>query len=303
MKQFPGAMRWPNVSSCGLAWCCWGVCVVMPAIAAPAEDVRVIKDVCYRPQGETEYERQRCKLDLYLPTDGNDFATIVWFHGGGIQSGDKAGEIAHSLGKRFASLGIAVASVNYRLSPDVQYPAYIDDAAAAFAFVHREIVRYGGSQKRVFLSGHSAGGYLTAMVGIDGKYIAKHRLRSEDIAGLLPVAGQMITHSTVRKERGIPRTRPIIDEAAPAYHVRADAPPFLNIVGSQDLPARAEENHYFVAAMKAAGHEDVTYLEVEGRNHGTVASRMGEADDAVAQAIMAFIQRLSPDAKTKDHPR
>lgn len=73
----------------------------------------------------------------------------------------------------------------------------------------------------------------------------------------------MITHSTVRKERGIPRTRPIIDEAAPAYNARAEASPFLNIVGSQDLPARAAENRYFVAAMKAAGHRDVTYLEVE----------------------------------------
>jgi hypothetical protein len=68
----------------------------------------------------------------------------------------------------------------------------------------------------------------------------------------------------------------------------------LNIVGGQDLPARAEENRYFVAAMKAAGHEDVTYFEVEGRNHGTVANRIGEVDDAVAEAMTAFIQRLTP---------
>ena len=132
------------------------------------------------------------------------------------------------------------------------------------------------------------------MVGMDNKFLAKHGLKSRDIAGAMPLAGQMITHSTVRKEQGIPATRPIIDKAAPAFHVRDDAPPFLNIVGSKDLPGRAEENRYFVAAMKAAGHKDVTYLEVQGRNHGTVANRTGKADDVVARVMIAFIQRLRP---------
>jgi acetyl esterase/lipase len=264
------------------------------AMAEPADEIRCAKDLAYRPDGETQYERDRCKLDLYLPAGGEGFATIVWFHGGSIRAGDKGGKIAVAFGRRFASEGIAVASVNYRLHPQVQYPAYIHDAAAAFAFVHGEIAKHGGSPDRVFISGHSAGGYLAAMVGMDGRYLAEHDLTPADIAGLMPVAGQMITHSTVRKERGIPKTRPIIDKAAPAYHARADAPPLLNIVGSRDLPARAEENRYFVAAMTAAGHRDVTYLEVEGRNHGTVASRVGETDDEVAQAMIAFIARLRP---------
>jgi acetyl esterase/lipase len=261
----------------------------------PADDaIRVLKDVPYR-QGEiSEYERERCKLDLYLPTGRTNFATIVWFHGGSIKSGDKAGEIATAFGRRFAADGVAVASVNYRLHPQVKYPAYIEDAAAALAFVHGEIAKHGGSPKRVFVSGHSAGGYLTAMVGMDNRYLAEHGLGDRDIAGLIPVAGQMITHSTVREERGIPKTRPIIDEAAPAFHARADAAPFLNIVGSRDLPARAEENRYFVAAMKAAGHQDVTYLEVEGRNHGTIASGTRDADDVVAKAMLSFIERLKP---------
>ncbi len=278
----------------GLVWVFLCACPALPVIAEPADGVRLLKDLPYRADGKTDYERQRCKLDLYLPADGKKFPTIVWFHGGSIQAGDKAGNIAIALGQRFAGEGIAVASVNYRLHPKVEYPMYIEDAAAAFAFVRREIAKYGGSPKRVFISGHSAGGYLTAMIGIDGRYLGQHGLKLGDIAGLMPVAGQMITHSTVRKERGIPGTRPVIDEAAPAYHVRDDAPPFLNIVGSRDLPARAEENRYFVAAMKAAGHKDVTYFEVDGRNHGTVANRIGEADDAVAKAMASFIQRLRP---------
>ena len=257
-----------------------------------ADDIRILKDISYQANGSTDYQQQRCKLDLYLPASAKDFPTIVWFHGGSIQGGDKAGVIATSLGNRFAAEGIAFASVNYRLHPKVQFPAYIEDCAAAFAFVHREIAKYGGSPQRVFISGHSAGGYLTAMIGVDPKYLAKHDLKLNAVAGLMPVAGQMVTHSTVRKERGIPRTRPIIDQAAPSYHVAASVPPFLNIVGDQDLPARAEENLYFVAAMKAAGHKDMTYLEVENRNHGTVAGCIAETDDKAAAAIVDFIERL-----------
>src|SRR6187455_518621 len=117
-----------------------------------AAEVEVLKDLPYKSGAETEYEQQRCKLDLYLPANTKDFATIVWFHGGGLQGGDKRGGYIEAMGRRFASGGIAVASVNYRLSPQVSFPAYIDDAAAAVAFARNEIAKHGGSSKRVFIS-------------------------------------------------------------------------------------------------------------------------------------------------------
>lgn len=251
--------------------------------------VRVVSDVSYKMNPETDYERQRCKLDWYLPEGVKDFATLVWFHGGGLQNGDKTTEIAVDLAKRFAGEGIAVVSVNYRLSPQVKYPAYVEDAAAAVAYVCKSVAKQGGDPGRVFVSGHSAGGYLTSMVGMDPQYLNSHGLTPTSVAGYIPVAGQMVTHSTVRGERGIARTQPIIDSAAPAYHATADTAPFLCIAGSDDLPARAEENCYFVAVMKAAGHKNIRYLEVAGRNHGTVASLMGQPDDVVAAQIAEFI--------------
>ncbi len=198
------------------------------------------------------------------------------------------------MASRFTQLGIAFVSANYRLHPKATFPDYLDDAAATFAFIRSKILDYGGDPNFVFLSGHSAGGYLCAMVGMNGQYLARYGLKPSDIAGVMPVAGQMITHSTVRKERRIAKTTPVIDAAAPLNHVRKEAPPFLNIVGSQDLPARAEENRYFVAAMRAAGHPDVTYLEVDGRNHMTIASEIGAADDPVGAVMLAFMNRLRP---------
>jgi acetyl esterase/lipase len=280
-------------------------CTANIALAETAS-VRLLSNDPYKPDGKTEYERERCTIDWYLPEGRPGFPTLVWFHGGGLTNGHKADDIAAGLAKRFASEGIAVASANYRLSPKAMYPAYIEDAAVAVAYVHKRVASHGGSKNLVFVSGHSAGGYLTAMLGVDSKYLAAHGLDDSAIAGYLPVSGQMITHSTVRGERGIERSQPVIDEAAPAFHSRAGAAPFLCLVGSNDLPARAEQNRYFVAAMKAAEHPICRYQEFQGRDHSTIANRTAEADDAVAGAMKSFINEISarrafPDLQAPDH--
>jgi hypothetical protein len=133
------------------------------------------------------------------------------------------------------------------------------------------------------------------MVGVDPQYLARYDHELEDLSGLIPVSGQMVTHYTVRSERGQPREFPVIDAAAPLYFVSADLPPVLAITGGSgyDLAARPEENRYFVASLKAAEHPDAEYLEFDGRTHGSVVSRIPEAGDPVAQAMMDFIRRLS----------
>lgn len=138
---------------------------------ASAGEIEIVRDEPYKPDGETAYERERCRLDWYLPKDTPGFATLVWFHGGDLQNGHKADEIASALAERFAADGIAVASVNYRLSPKANYPAYVEDAAAAVAHVLRTVGSYRGSENQVFVSGHSAGGYLTAMLGVAAGYL------------------------------------------------------------------------------------------------------------------------------------
>jgi hypothetical protein len=113
--------------------------------------------------------------------------------------------------------GWAVVGVGYRLHPKVRHPAYIEDAAAALAWTFKNIESYGGDPKKIFVTGISAGGYLTSMVGLDKAYLAKHGIDANQIAALIPVTGQMITHQTVRKEQGIEpsKFRPTIDPFAP----------------------------------------------------------------------------------------
>lgn len=265
---------------------------------ASAQEFELKKDISYREKSADakldDYALERCKLDLYVPKGKKNFATIVWFHGGALKAGDKTTEIAVKAAERFAKEGIGFASVNYRLYPKVKFPIYIQDAAAAVAFVQKHIAEHGGNPHKVFVSGHSAGGYLTAMVGVDPQYLAEFDLKPNDLAGFMPVSGQMITHSTVREERGIPRTRPVIDEAAPSWHVSAQAPPFICMAGGEDLALRAAENIFFVAAMKGAGNRVSTYLEYPGRTHSTIASELGNDDDAVAQDMLRFMRQFSP---------
>jgi len=266
------------------------------SVWAPAgfaqEGIIVHENVAYRSgAGLSDYERERSVLDVYQPTDVINYPVIVWFHGGNLTAGDKAGGGQANIARGLAEHGIGVVSVNYRLSPRVSYPAYVEDAAASVAWVLDNIARdYAGDAASVFVSGHSAGGYLAAMVGVDGSYLAAHGHSPRDLAGLMPISGQMITHATVRNERGQSSDQPVIDSAAPVYHVSADAPPFLAIAGSDDLPARPEENRYFIAAMQAVDHPDATYLEFEGRNHGTIVTRIPEENDPVAQAMVEFVR-------------
>lgn len=224
------------------------------------------ENVHYYPEsvnGTDEYIQERCVLDIYYPEDQEGFPTVVWFHGGGLAGGGKY------IPEPLKTKGIAVVAVNYRLYPKILAPTYIEDAAAAVAWVFNNIDDFGGDPGLLFLSGHSAGGYLASMVGLDKRWLNRHDVDANRIAGLIPFSGHTITHFTVRKERGIEGTRPIVDDLAPLYHVRKDAPPLLLITGDRELEmlGRYEENAYLMRMMKVVGHPDTRLYEMDGYGH------------------------------------
>jgi len=232
----------------------------------PATTYALIENVPYYDEVRTAsdaYIRERCVLDVYSPENSPNFATVVWFHGGGLTGGHK------SVAKRLKQQGIAVVAVNYRLSPRVTAPAYLEDSAAAVAWVFQNIAKFGGDPDKIFVSGSSAGGYLASMLGLDKSWLAAHNIDADRIAGLIPLAGQTLTHFTIRTERGLPRERPLIDALAPLHHVRADAPPILLVTGDREMEmlGRYEENAYFYRMLKVAGHPDVRLLELDGYGH------------------------------------
>lgn len=216
-----------------------------------------------------DYQKTQCRLDLRCPTNRSGFATVVWFHGGGLTGGKR----------HFINLGdpeIAVAAVGYRLSPKAQHPAYLEDAAASVAWVIKNIGRYGGDSNRVFVAGHSAGGYLTAMVGMDPRWLAAHDLSIHQLAGLIPVSAQVTTHFHVKKLLGDTgqQYRPLIDEYAPLYYCASNLPPVCLVLGDRkiEFKCRVEENDLMAASLRTLGHPSVEFHELAGLNHGTVGT-------------------------------
>lgn len=221
-------------------------------------------NIPYRTGEQTDYMKERCRLDVYYPDNAQNAPVIVWFHGGGITDGNK------SIPAELKKQNMIVIAANYRLSPKVSCPAYIEDAAAAVAWAFKNAQRYGGDTTKIYVAGHSAGGYLASMIGLDKQYLAKYNIDANRIAALFPFSGQCITHFTVRKEKGIPDTQPVIDAYAPLYHVRADAPPLYLYTGGREseMLGRYEENAYMERMMKLVGHQKTFLYELDGYDHG-----------------------------------
>ena len=268
------------------------VCFVLVPCGTSAQQLteakteyKTAENILYRQGGDvTDDMKERCRLDVYYPADGKVFSTVVWFHGGGLTSGNR------SIPKQLQEQGIAVVAVNYRLSPKVKAPAYIEDAAAAVAWTIRNIETYGGSGKRVFVSGHSAGGYLTSIIGLDKRWLAAHNIDADQIAGLIPFSGHTITHFTVRAERGIDGNQPIIDDMAPLFHVRNDCPPLLLITGDRELEmlGRYEENAYLWRMMQVVKHPNTQIYELDGYNHGQMA-------EPAHPLLLRFVKKISSE--------
>ena len=227
-------------------------------------------DILYRNDDGTltDSMKARCRLDIQSPSGAAKLPVVVWFHGGGLTGGTR------SFPEELHRKDLVVVTVEYRLHPDVKAHECIEDAAASVAWVFQHIEEYGGAADRIVVSGHSAGGYLASMVGLDKSYLAAHNIDADRLAGLAPFSGHTITHFTIRKEQGIEGTQPVIDKFAPLFHVRKDAPPILLITGDRELEmlGRYEENAYMWRMLKVVEHPDVTLHELDGFDHGGMAA-------------------------------
>ncbi|WP_083642819.1 alpha/beta hydrolase [Christiangramia flava] len=211
----------------------------------------------------SDYERQMKLVDISFPEDKNKVPVIIWFHGGGLTGGSK--ELPDAL----TGKGYCVVGAGYRLSPKVKAAESVYDAAEAVAWVFRNIEKFHGDPERIFVSGHSAGGYLALMSVMDKDLLVKYDLDANDVAGLVPFSGHTITHFTIRQEMGIPGEQPLIDRWAPIYYVRKDTPPILLITGDREkeMLGRYEENAYFYRMMKVNGQNDIDIYELDGYGH------------------------------------
>lgn len=254
------------------------------------QDVSIERDVPYLENGDARH-----KLDVYAPPDATGLPVAVWFYGGGWRSGDK--RLFEHLGRAFAVRGIVTVTVNYRLSPFVSHPAHAQDCAAAVGWAYRNIADYGGDPERIFLTGHSAGSHLAALLGLDRHFLRDEGVPEEVIRGVVAISGasdleehvdSSIFTSQQHVEEAFGSTQEELRAASPLTYVREDAPPFLLIAAEKDPEGLQDQVKRLADALREAGVM-VRFITVKGRDHFSIVRRFGPSDDTTAEAAAEFI--------------
>ena len=212
---------------------------LLTVLSVDAQAYKLERDILYTTKTDA-YAQERLKLDVYYPETLKDCPVIVWFHGGGIEAGEK--EIPQKL------------------------------AAEAVAWAFRHAKEYGGDPRKIVVTGHSAGGYLGMMLCLNKAWLKlkAYNVDADSVWMYVPFSGQAITHYNVRKMQGLSPLQPTIDEYAPLYWVRKDCPPLILICGDRELElfGRYDENQYLARMMKLIGHQQTYLYEIDGHGHG-----------------------------------
>ena len=249
-----------------------------PRAAPPSVEAR--RDIPYTEGASEDAVNQQ--LDLYLPRDKKNFPVMMFLHGGSGRWSDR--DQYPALGNRFATNGIGVVIPSYRPVPHDRHPAQIEDAAAAFAWVYRNIAQYGGDATRIYVAGHSAGGRLAALLALHREYLSRNGIPADAIRGVAAMSGvyDVSPLAAFRPERGRP-------DSSALHYVDAQAPPFLVTYCQWDYPGLPKQARDFETALRKA-FVAAKLVYVPGQSHMSEILNIWKDDDPLAGAVLDFVK-------------
>ena len=266
-----------------------GACSPLAAVnlLVPEDGYTLSSGLAYGPA-----ERQT--LDVYVPRDPVASKTVVVFFYGGAWRDGARGNYTFA-GQAFAARGYVTVVPDYRLYPEVRFPAFVEDAAAAVAWVRREIAAYGGDPERIVLAGHSAGAHSAALLGLDRRYLARQGVPMTAIRGVIGLAGPYVFDPTE-----YPSTKEIFkgvgpaDDTRPVTFARGDAPAMLLLHGLDDTTVQPENSAELSIALRAEGAK-ARYVSLPDVGHAGVLLAVSSPFEGLAPImpeIQAFIEGL-----------
>ena len=222
----------------------------------PSDTYRSRTGVAYGPE-------PRHQLDIYFPANLQQPLSaqpagappppvVVFFYGGNWTSGDRASYLF--IGEALAARGWVAIVPDYRLYPEVRFPAFLDDCALAIRWTVDNIGKAGGDPRQVFLMGHSAGAYNAAMLALDSRYLDAAGVARGRVHGLIGLAGPYdflpLTGQITRGVFGYPDT-PITTQ--PIHFAAPGAPPALLVTGAKDDIVDPGNSRRLAARLRATG--------------------------------------------------
>jgi len=235
-------------------------------------------------------ELPRNQLDVYLPAKPAGAPIVVFFHGGGWDSGDKSAY--KFIGAALAEQGYIAVLPNYRLYPQVKFPAFMQDAAQAVAWVRAHVPEWNGDPQRLYLMGHSAGAQIATLLALNVEYLRAAQVDPAVIRGVIGLAGPYdfipFKYDYMSDLFGPPQR---FIESQPIHFVRADAPPMLLLHGMQDKTVAPYNTEHLAHALSAVGVKVATQFYPKASHSDLLAALSIPARGRlpVLEAIHEFI--------------
>lgn len=238
----------------------------------------------------------RNTLDVYAPAGAASAPVVVFFYGGGWNSGRK--EQYRFVAETFTQAGFVAVIPDYRVVPEAHFPEFVEDSAAAVAWVQRTIATLGGDPRRIVLVGHSAGAYNAVMLALDPRYLRARGLETSALAGVVGISGpydflplrSRLTRAAFERAPELPATQPVT-------FARADAPPLLllngaadNLVPPRDALALAERMREAGGPVRVIIYDGIGHIDIMAGLSGVLrgASPLLADITGFVQALPAF---------------
>ena len=205
---------------------------------------KVAKNVAYAPA-----DRQR--LDVYGPEEESVSArpVVVFFYGGSWNSGTKDGY--DFVGRALAAQGFVTVVPDYRLVPEVRFPAFVEDGAAAVRWAKANAAQYGGDPDCIVLAGHSAGAYIAGMLAVDERWLGEDRGTLRGWVGLAGPYDFLPFDGPVTRDAFGEWPKP--EDTQPVTFAGAGDPPALLLTGSDDETVLPRNSERMAALLGQAG--------------------------------------------------
>ncbi|KTC62975.1 esterase [Pseudomonas fluorescens ABAC62] len=248
----------------------------------------------------------RQALDIYRPQPAVANAPVVVFFYGGSWNNGARGDYGF-VGEALASRGIVVVIADYRLYPQVRYPAFLQDGAHAVAWTVNHIAEYDGDPQQLYVMGHSSGAYNASMLALDGRWLNAVGLAPSILKGWIGLAGPYdflpIENRDVRPVFFFPNSPP---ESQPINHVSRDAPPTLLMASTDDDLVNPTRNTGGLAKKLREAGVPVEAFYFTRTNHATLVASFAKPLRWLAPVldkVAAFIQATdSVDSSARQSP-